>query len=64
MKRIYEKPAMRILNIQNQTHLLSGSYKVNEYQRGNDIAVGDVDEWWVSRDISGRIRDSTYFINL
>lgn len=44
MKRIYEKPEMRILNIQNQTHLLSGSYKVNEYRRGNDITVGDEDE--------------------
>lgn len=44
MKQIYEKPAMRILNIQNQTHLLSGSYKVNEYRRGNEITVGDEDE--------------------
>jgi hypothetical protein len=44
MKRIYEKPEMRILNIQNHTHLFSGSYKVNEYHRGSDIAVGDEDE--------------------
>lgn len=44
MKRIYEKPEMRILNIQNHTHLLSGSYKVNEYHCGSDIVVGDEDE--------------------
>lgn len=35
---------MRILNIQNQTHLLSGSYNVNEYRRGSEITVGDKDE--------------------
>ena len=44
MKKEYKKPQTLTILLQIQTQLLSGSYKVNDYNRGNDITVGDEDE--------------------
>lgn len=46
MKKKYEKPRMRSIQLQGQVHLLSGSIQneVNSYQKGTDFNIGDEDE--------------------
>lgn len=44
MKREYKKPETNTIPCQMNVHLLTGSYKVNEYKSGSDINVGDEDE--------------------
>ena len=46
MKKTYKQPQTLTILLQNHAQLLlvSESYKVNEYQNGDDIIVGDKDE--------------------
>ncbi len=47
MKKTYEQPQTLTILLQNHSQplLASEPYKVNEYNKGNDITVGDEDEY-------------------
>lgn len=44
MKKTYQNPQIRIVALQGPAVMLTGSESVNEYTKGQDIIIGDVDE--------------------
>lgn len=44
MKKEYKKPQALTILLQGQMQLLAGSHTVNDFNRGSDITIGDVDE--------------------
>ena len=43
MKQTYQKPHTAVIILRCKTQMLSQSYDVNEYNRGQNITVGDED---------------------
>ena len=41
MKKTYTKPALSIVLLKSDTHLLADSYKVTNYGNGGETTVGD-----------------------